>query len=137
MVSSEHLNLTSPCCCCPSLPHPLFPCKGLATDRLRRFFPDVSRCSFARNHGLQSVCLCPPISILLALQFTAPQCPPSGVHLLSTIRLRLYSSFLTYLASSCHPTPLHLNLWGAPLESAASAVDRRFASSLQCQRDFS
>jgi hypothetical protein len=35
--SSEHLDLTSLSCRAPPLPHPLFPCKGLATDRSRRF----------------------------------------------------------------------------------------------------
>src|SRR3954454_8069140 len=71
----------------------------------------------------------------LAVQRSPLGPPPLGPST-SSIRLSLCTSFLTYLASSYHPTPLHLEPLGWD-PRGCRAFDRRFASSPHCQRDFS
>lgn len=119
------------------LPHPLFPCKGLATDRSRRFSltSPLFFCSqpWAPEHMLLPTYQC-PLSLAVHCTPVSPLLGSIYFHYPFKPALLIFD----YLASSCHPTPLYLNLRGAPLKSLQpSAFDRRFASSLQCQREFS
>jgi hypothetical protein len=113
--SSEHLDLTSLSCRPPPLPHPLFPCKGLATDRSRRFSL-TSPLFFCSQPWAPEHMLLPTYQYPLSL---AVQCTPVSPLLGSIYFHYPFKPVLLifdYLASSCHPTPLYLNLRGAPLK---------------------
>lgn len=117
MESSEHLNLTSPICRCPPprCPHPLFPCKGLATDRSRRFSL-TSPLFFCSQSWAPEHMPLPTYQYPLSLAvYRTPVSPFRGPST-SIICLGLFSSFLTLLRHPATLTPLHLNPRGAPIE---------------------